>query len=177
MILHDIQDDVKCIKGNNVKVFLLNRGFQALFIYRLSNLLWRKKVPIIPLVLTRFIQIVYSIDIDWKCSIEGGCRIIHGVGLVIGAGVRIRKGAVLYHGVTLGISHGTKRGFPELEENVLVGCGAKILGPIKIGKSSKIGANSVVTHDVPENSIVAGIPGRVISKNITEEPSEEVILN
>lgn len=84
------------------------------------------------------------------------------MGVVIGAGAVIGRGCRIYHGVTLGISHRDNDGFPVLGENVLVGAGAKILGPIVVGNGAKIGANSVVLSDVPAGASAIGVPARVV---------------
>lgn len=161
----DIMLDIKATKGNPILVFISNRGFHALLIYRISHFLWKKKIPLIPLLFTRIIQILYAIDIDYRARIEGGCMIVHGVGLVIGSKVIIKKGCKLYHEVTLGIAETDENdGLPILEENVIIGAGAKVLGKIRIGKNAKIGANSVVIRDVPENHIAVGIPAKNINK-------------
>lgn len=146
--------------GNKLKIFLTNRGFHALLFYRISNKLWKLKIPLLPLILTRVVQIVYGIDIDYRAKIKGGCVIVHGVGLVIGQGAEIGEHCKLYHGVTLGISHSHSKqdGFPSIGNNVLIGAGAKLLGEISIGDNVKVGANSVVTINVPENKTVFGIP-------------------
>lgn len=157
----DIRLDMSAVGDNNkFKVFLTNRGFHALLFYRISNKLWKMKIPLLPLILTRIIQIIYAIDIDYRADIKGGCVIFHGVGLVIGQGSKIGKNVRLYHGVTLGISHSISKpdGFPSLGDNVIVGAGAKLLGKIKIGANVKIGANSVVTSNIPDNSTALGIP-------------------
>lgn len=90
-LLADIYKDICVVDKNRFLFVISNRGFHALLIYRISNYLWRKKVPLIPLLLTRIIQILYSIDIDYRCKIEGGVTIVHGVGLVIGKGAVIKK--------------------------------------------------------------------------------------
>jgi len=165
-MFNDIKMDILSVGGNRIKVFLTNRGFHALLFYRIANKLSRIKVPLLPLILTRIIQIIYSIDIDYRATIKGGCTIVHGVGLVIGKGAIIGKNAKLYHGVTLGISHSQSKsdGFPLIGDNVIIGSGAKLLGKIKIGDNVKIGANSVVTHDVPSNSTAFGIPAVIKTK-------------
>jgi serine O-acetyltransferase len=161
-ISKEIIMDIKKVEGKFILSLLTNRGVHALISYRISHWLWLHKIPLIPMILTRLIQILYSIDIDWRAKIEGGVVIVHGVGLVIGKNAVIKKGCKLYHSVTLGLSHGKNDGFPTLEENVLVGAGAKILGKIVIGKNSKIGANSVVTKNIPENSVAVGIPAQIL---------------
>jgi len=132
-----------------------NRGWQSLFIYRLSHVLWKNKIPLIPMLLTRFIHIMYSIDIDYKCNIEGGVIIIHGVGLVIGKGAVVKKGTIIYHQVTLG-EKGTKTndGYPSIGEDVVLGSGAKLFGPIEVGSKSIVGANVVLTKSIGENLLI-----------------------
>jgi serine O-acetyltransferase len=154
-----IYEDLKTLKQtyniSYVMSILSNRGFHALLFYRISNFLYKCKVPILPLIFTRIIQIIYSIDIDYRAKIEGGVIIIHGVGTVIGSGATIKSGTIIYHQVTIGIK-GNKMsdGFATIEENCILGAGAKILGKLTIGMNSIIGANVVVIKDIPQRSIV-----------------------
>ncbi|WP_202622665.1 serine O-acetyltransferase EpsC [Priestia megaterium] len=160
-MIREIMEDLSKVESSNkILVFLTNRGFHALLNYRISNFLWKKKVPLIPLILTRLIQIVYSIDIDYKAKIGGGCCIVHGVGIVIGKNAVIGSNCKIYHGVTLGISHSSNKrdGFPTVGNNVLIGAGAKLMGKIIVGNNVKIGANSVVIKDVPADHTAFGIP-------------------
>lgn len=134
---------------------LSNRGIHALIFYRISNCLYLNRIPFFPLLFTRIIQIVYSIDIDYRCCINGGVIIIHGDGIVIGKGVTIECGTVIYHQVTIGIKGGGfNDGFPTIKKNCVLGSGAKILGNIIIGSGSIIGANCVVTTDIPSLRLV-----------------------
>lgn len=161
----DILADIRAIHDSHwLKVIISNRGFHALLTYRICNLLWRYKIPLIPMILTRIIQILYTIHIEYAANIAGGVVIVHGWATGIGTGVTIGKGCRIYHEVTLGISHGDVDGFAQVGENVLIGCGAKIIGPVKIGDNAKIGANAVVNKDVPANSVAVGIPARIIRK-------------
>lgn len=160
-IVKDILDDLEAVDSHKLKVFISNRGFHALLVYRIANLFYRMRIPLLPMILTRIIQIVYSIDIDWRAKIEGGVVIVHGVGLVIGQGASIGAGTKLYHGVTLGISHSVEDGFPKVGRNVLIGAGAKILGKVHVGDNAKIGANAVVVSDVPSNAVAVGIPAKI----------------
>lgn len=162
-MINNVLKDLEKVDSNRYLAFFSNRGFHALLIYRISNSLYKKNVPLLPLILTRIIQIIYSIDIDYRAKISGGVSIVHGVGLVVGQGCIIKEGVKMYHGVTLGISEGKRIGFPTIETDVIIGAGAKILGPVLIGKSSKVGANAVVIEDMPSYSIVVGIPGRNIN--------------
>lgn len=148
---------------------LANRGFHSLLIYRVSNLLHRYKVPLLPLIFTRIIHIMYGIDIDYKAKIKGGVIIIHGVGTVIGAGAVIEEGCIIYHQVTLGIKgNGKFDGFPKVEANCILAAGSKLLGAISIGQNSVIGVNAVVTRDVPKESLVKVADSIVISERNKE---------
>lgn len=165
--IEDLNALEKKFNVSKTLAFFSNRGFHALFFYRIAHFLFKKKVPLAPLLLTRFIQIIYGIDIDYRAKIHGGVIIIHGVGLVIGMGAEIKKGCVLYHQVTLGIKGNPKKdGFPIIEEDCTLGAGAKILGPIIVKNSSIIGANVVLTKSIEANSVVK-VPHPVI-KNCNE---------
>jgi serine O-acetyltransferase len=149
---------------------LTNRGLQSMILYRLSHMLWQRRIPLLPLVLTRLAQHLFAVDISYMANLGPGIVIVHGFGLVIGGRTILEGDCCLYHGVTLGdrgsawVSSSRTDGHPIVEPNVMIGAGAKILGPIRIGHNSVIGANSVVIQDVPPNSIVAGVPGRVVSQ-------------
>ncbi len=136
-----------------------NRGFHALLFYRFSHALSRKHIPVIPLVLTRVIQILYAIDIDIKADLEGGQVIVHGVGVVIGGGVIIKSNCTIYHGVTLGrkkqgylIPEGD--GYPTILSNCVLGAGVKVIGPVIIGENCIVGPNCVITQSVLSNRII-----------------------
>lgn len=166
VMLLSILEDLKGVESNPILAFLSNRGFHALLCYRVSNWLYQHRVPLVPLVLTRAIQILYGIDIDYRAKIGPGCVIVHGVGTVIGSGAVIGSNCRIYHQVTLGIAHKTdgKDGFPMVGDHVLIGAGAKLLGPILVGRYSKIGANSVVTSDVPDWAVAVGVPAKIVKK-------------
>jgi len=161
-LFKEINEDLKAAKRfsltNKAIIFFFNRGFHGLLYYRLSNLFYRYKIPVLPSILTRIIQILYGIDIDFKAKIEGGIVIVHGVGLVIGSGVEIKPDVILFHGVTLGrrgvgpvIS--ASDGYPVIEEGCIICTGAILLGNINIGKNTTIGANCLVTTNIASNSI------------------------
>ncbi len=160
-LLKSISKDINFAKDfYQVKkaTIFFNRGFHALLFYRFSNKFYQWKIPILPLLFTRLIQILYAVDIDYKASLEGGIVIVHGVGLVIGSGAIVKSNVVLFHGVTLGRRGiGPKisdtDGFPSVDEDCIICAGAKLLGNIKVGYNTTIGANCVVTRDVPPNSI------------------------
>jgi len=144
-----------------------NRGFHALLFYRVAHFLYNCKIPLLPLIFTRIIQIIYGIDIDYRAKLEGGVIIIHGVGTVIGSGAVIKSGTIIYHQVTIGIKgSGMNDGFATIEENCVLGTGSKILGILTVGKNSTIGANVVVTKDIPANSTVIMSSKIIIKENM-----------
>ena len=154
--------------GSMIGTLLTNRGLQSILLYRLSHALWQRRIPLLPLLFTRIAQILYGIDIAYQADLGPGIVIVHGVGLVIGSEARIEGDCCLFHGVTLGdrgsewVGSDRPDGHPTVEPGVMFGAGAKILGPIRIGRGSVIGANAVVLKDVPPYSIMAGIPARVV---------------
>ncbi|PIB37138.1 hypothetical protein BFP72_17860 [Reichenbachiella sp. 5M10] len=142
-----------------IMVILFNRGFHSLISYRIANRLWKARVLIFPAFFTRVIQILYSIDIDYKCYIDAGVVIMHGDGIVIGKGATIEENVIIFHQVTLGRRKfgepiPDNDGFPTIGRGVVLGAGAKLLGPISIGYESIIGANTVITKSVPPLSTV-----------------------
>ena len=156
-ISKDISVAKKFYRVNEILIFF-NRGFHALLFYRIANKFYKWKIPVLPLILTRVIQILYAIDIDYKASLDGGVVIVHGVGLVIGSGARVGTNVVLFHGVTLGRrgigpTISDTDGFPFIEEDCIICAGAVLLGKIVVGKNSTIGANCVVTNNVSSNTI------------------------
>ena len=143
-------------------------GFQALCIHRVSHRLWNSnlEMKLIARCLSQVSRGLTGIEIHPGARIGRSEFIDHGMGVVIGETTEIGDRCLLYQGVTLG-GTGKESGkrHPTLEENVVVGAGAKVLGAIKIGTNTRIGAGSVVVKDVEENSTVVGIPGRVIHQS------------
>ncbi|HUJ17693.1 MAG TPA: serine O-acetyltransferase EpsC [Nitrospirota bacterium] len=148
---------------SKVEVLLTYSGFHALLIYRLAHWLWMRRVPFIPRALSQLARFITGIEIHPGAAIGSGLFIDHGMGVVIGETTEIGDNVTLFQGVTLG-GTGKQRGkrHPTLGSHVVVGAGAKVLGPIMIGDFVKIGANSVVLQDVPDHSTVVGIPGRIV---------------
>lgn len=151
-------------------LMLANRGMQTVFLYRMSHALWKWRVPALPMILMRVAQHLFAVDIDYRAELGPGVVIVHGFGVVIGNRVRIEGDCCIYHGVTLGnrgsewVGSEREDGQPVVERGCMFGAGAKILGPVRIGRNSVIGANAVVLKDVPPCSVVAGIPARVIGE-------------
>ncbi len=181
-LLKTIKKDLKAVfekdpaARNIIEVILTYPGFHAILIHRLSHKLWNMKIPFIPRLLSHITRFLTGIEIHPAAKIGAGFFIDHGMGVVIGETTEIGEDCLLYQGVTLG-GTGKEKGkrHPTLANNVVVGAGAKILGPIRIGNYVKIGANSVVLKAVPDYSIVVGVPGKVIKKKILRVGEEGII--
>ena len=147
---------------NPLEVLLLYPGLHALVSYRVSHQLWQWKIPVIPRWLSQYARFFTGIEIHPGAQIGKNFFIDHGMGVVIGETAIVGDNVLLYQGVTLGgTGKETGKRHPTLGNNVVVGAGAKILGNIIIGDNSYIGANAVVIKQVPPNSTVVGIPGRI----------------
>ena len=141
-------------------------GYKALCAYRYAHLFWQKGMKSLALYIAFRAKEKTGIDIHPAATIGNGIFIDHGVGLVIGETAEIGDNCVLYQGVTLGgTGKETGKRHPTLEEGVMVSAGAKVLGPVRIGEHSKIGAGSVVLKDVPPYSTVVGVPGREVKQD------------
>jgi len=148
-----------------IEIILCYPGFHALFFYRISHWIWRKKFFLLGRFISHLGRFFTGIEIHPGATIGKGFFIDHGMGVVIGETSEIGDNVTLYHGVTLGGTSWQKgKRHPTLEDNVVVGAGAKILGPFKVGRNSIIGAGSVVVKEVPPYSTVIGIPGRVVHR-------------
>lgn len=138
-------------------------GIQALLAHRVAHALHAAGVPLLPRVIALLSRTFTGIEIHPAAEIGQGFFIDHGSGVVIGETAKIGNDVTLYQGVTLGgTGFATGKRHPTVEDNVTIGSGAKLLGPITIGHGAKIGANSVVITDVPPNSTVVGNPGHPV---------------
>tara|TARA_S200000501_G_scaffold5558_1_gene4862 strand:- start:219 stop:794 length:576 start_codon:yes stop_codon:yes gene_type:complete len=155
---------------SKVSLILTYPGVKAIFFHKIANFFAIAKFDLIARIVSQFSRFLTGIEIHPKAKIGKNLFIDHGMGVVIGETSEIGNNVTIYHNVTLGgiapsinsnDQRNTKR-HPTLEDNVVVGSGAQILGPIIIKKNSLIGANAVVTKDVPENSVMIGIPAKVI---------------
>ncbi len=155
------------------EVLLTYPGWHALWFHRVSHALWRRHLRWPARLLSHVSRTLTGIEIHPAAQIGPGFFIDHGMGVVIGETAEVGPNVTLYHGVTLGGTSWKKgKRHPTLEEEVVVGAGAKILGPIRIGARSRVGANAVVVKDVPPDSVVVGIPGRV-----THRHGQRVVLD
>lgn len=138
-------------------------GVHALLAHRVANALQAAGVPLLPRLIAAIARALTGIEIHPAAKIGNGFFIDHGMGVVIGETAEIGDNVTLYQGVTLGgTGFATGKRHPTVQDNVTIGSGAKLLGPITVGHGSKIGANSVVIHDVPPNSTVVGNPGHPV---------------
>ena len=138
-------------------------GVHALLAHRLAHALCDAGVPFLPRAIAALARAVTGIEIHPAATVGEGFFIDHGMGVVIGETSEIGSDVTLYQGVTLGgTGFATGKRHPTVQDNVTIGSGAKLLGPITVGHGSKIGANSVVIHDVPANSTVVGNPGHPV---------------
>jgi serine O-acetyltransferase len=156
------------------EVFFAYPGVHALIYYRAAHYLWNKGFYAFGRIISNFGRSLTGIEIHPGAMIGKGVFIDHGMGLVIGETAVVGNNVTLYQGVTLGgtsLESGVKR-HPTLEEGVIVGAGAKILGPMIIGKNARIGSNAVVLSEIPKNAIAVGIPAKIIEPEKQEQEED-----
>ncbi|MDR3536320.1 MAG: serine O-acetyltransferase [Acetobacteraceae bacterium] len=164
-----LRGDVGCVRARDpaarhtVEILITYPGVHAVLMHRVAHRLWRRGWRFSARVLSWWARVVTNVDIHPGAQIGQRLFIDHGAGVVIGETAQIGNDVTLYHGVTLGgTSWSPGKRHPTLDSGVLVGAGAKILGPIRIGANARIGANSVVIEEVPPGMTVVGIPGRIV---------------
>jgi len=164
-----IRDDIQAVFERDpaarsiAEVVFCYPGLHAIWLHRISHWLWTHKAYFFGRFVSHLGRFLTGIEIHPGATIGEGVFIDHGMGVVIGETAEIGNNVTLYHGVTLGgVSLERVKRHPTIEENVVIGSGAKVLGPFTVGKSSRIGSNSVVIKEVPRNSTVVGVPGRMV---------------
>jgi len=146
-----------------IEIIFCYPGFHAILFYRFARWFWIHKMYLIGRLISHVGRFLTGIEIHPGARIGKRFFIDHGMGVVIGETSEIGDNVTLYHGVTLGGTTWKKiKRHPTIGNNVVIGSGAKVLGPVIIGDNTKIGANSVVVNEIPPNSIVVGIPGKVV---------------
>jgi serine O-acetyltransferase len=146
-----------------LEILLTWPGVQALLAHRVAHALHNTGVPLAPRLIATLSRSSTGVEIHPAAVLGPGFFIDHGMGVVIGETAEIGAGVTVYQGVTLGgTGFATGKRHPTVQDNVTIGSGAKLLGPITVGHGSKIGANTVVIHDVPAHSTVVGIPGHPV---------------
>jgi serine O-acetyltransferase len=170
-LLRTIRDDFKMVfdrdpaARSKLEIILCYPGLHALVMHRIAHGLWNNHLKLLGRVLSHFSRWVTGIEIHPGATIGKRFFIDHGMGIVIGETTEIGDDVMLYQGVTLGGTSWTKgKRHPTIEDQVVIGAGAILLGPVRIGHDSRIGSSSVVIHDVPSYSTVVGIPGKVVHR-------------
>ena len=158
---------------SRIEVLLLYPTIHVMIAYRISHFLYKRKLFFLARLISQIARFFTGIEIHPGATIGKGLVIDHGMGVVIGETAEIGDNVLIFHGVTLG-GTGKDKGkwHPTVEDNVTIGAGAKVLGPIRIGKNSKIGANSVVLKEVPEGATAVGIP----AKNIVKSSFSQIVV-
>jgi len=162
---------------SKLSIILTYPGAKAVFFHKIANFFAIAKFHLIARIISQFSRFLTGIEIHPKANIGKNLFIDHGMGVVIGETSEIGDNVTIYHMATLGgispsINSNEQRNIkrhPTLKDNVVIGSGAQILGPVTVGKNAKIGANAVVTKDVPENAVMVGIP----AKNVGETSSSD----
>ncbi|NLB24679.1 MAG: serine O-acetyltransferase [Clostridiales bacterium] len=176
------RDDLKSFQRrdpaarNGLEVFLLYSGFHAVFYYRIAHWFHNHGMKFMARAISQFARFLTGIEIHPAAVIGRGLFIDHGSGVVIGETTEIGDYCTLYQGVTLGgtgIEQGKRH--PTLEDHVLVGAGAKVLGPFRVGKHAKIAAGAVVLTEVPEYGTAVGVPAKILTgkKTYSEDEKQE----
>ena len=155
---------------NVFEIITCYSGVQAVIIYRFTHLLWRYKLYWLARFISTLARWITGIEIHPGAIIGRRFFIDHGMGVVIGETSEIGDDCMMYHGVTLGGTSWDKvKRHPTLKDGVIIGAGAKILGPITLGKNVRVGSNSVVVRSIDDNCTVVGIPGRVLKKKVSDD--------
>ncbi|MBA2409397.1 MAG: serine O-acetyltransferase [Gammaproteobacteria bacterium] len=169
-MLKRLKEDINCVYERDpaarrlIDVIVAYPGMHALWLHRLNHALWRRGFKSVARFFSHLARGLTGIEIHPGARIGRRFFIDHGMGVVIGETAEIGDDCTLYHGVTLGgTSWEQVKRHPTLRDNIVVGAGAKILGPVVIGSGARVGSNAVVLKDVPEGATVVGIPGRVVS--------------
>lgn len=186
-MLDTIKQDIKVVFERDpaarsiLEVILCYPGFHAILMHRVAHYFYKKNLFLIARIISQINRFITGIEIHPGAKIGKGFFIDHGMGIVIGETAELGDNVTLYQGVTLG-GTGKEKGkrHPTLGNNIVVGTGAKVLGPVKIGDHVKIGAGAVVLKDVPPGSTVVGIPGKAVVKekiDFSEADFTKVDLN
>ena len=164
-----IRDDINSVfdrdpaARSSLEVLFCYPGLHAVWLHRIAHWFWRRELFFLGRFLSQFSRFVTGIEIHPGARIGKRFFIDHGMGVVIGETAEIGDDVTIYHGVTLGgVTWDKVKRHPTMEDRVVIGSGAKILGPFTAGRGAKIGSNSVVVKEVPPNATVVGIPGKIV---------------
>ena len=179
-MLRQIKEDVQVAlekdpaARNFFEVLILYPGVHALIGYRLAHGLWNMGFKFLARTISQFFRWITGIEIHPAAKIGHRFFIDHGMGVVIGETSEVGDNVFIYHGVTLGgLATKKAKRHPTISDNVVIGAGAQVLGPIYVGRNTKIGSGSVVLQDVPECSTVIGVPGRVVFSGISSDMEDD----
>ncbi|MDX1654741.1 MAG: serine O-acetyltransferase [Candidatus Competibacteraceae bacterium] len=174
-----LREDINCVfdrdpaARNVFEIVTTYPGLHAILFHRLNHALWRRGFKWLARWLSTLARWLTGIEIHPGATLGRRFFIDHGMGVVIGETAQVGDDCTLYHGVTLGGTSWQKgKRHPTLGNNVVVGAGAKVLGPIDIGDNARIGSNSVVVKPVPANATVVGVPGRLVDRGL--DPQEQL---
>jgi len=170
-MLAAIRQDIRAAKERDpavpttLQVIFAYPGVHAIWGHRISHWLWNRGARLTARVFAEFMRIVTGVEVHPGAILGAGLFIDHATGVVIGETAEVGDDVTIYHGVTLGGSGSdTGKRHPTIGDRVIIGAGAKVLGPVKIGDDSRIGANAVVVKEVPSCAVVVGVPGQIISR-------------
>jgi serine O-acetyltransferase len=180
-MLAAIRQDIRAAKERDpaapttLQVIFAYPGVHAIWGHRISQWLWNRGARLAARVFAELTRILTGVEIHPGAVLGSGLFIDHATGVVIGETAEVGDDVTIFHGVTLGgTGNDTGKRHPTIGDRVIIGAGAKVLGPIKIGDDSRIGANAVVVKEVPSSSVVVGVPGQIVSRqrpSATEDDS------
>ena len=181
-MLEAIRNDIRAAKERDpaapttLQVIFAYPGVHAIWGHRISHWLWNHRARLAARVFAELTRILTGVEIHPGAVLGGGLFIDHATGVVIGETAEVGEDVTIYHGVTLGGSgRDTGKRHPTIGDRVIIGAGAKVLGAIKIGDDSRIGANAVVVKEVPSSAVVVGVPGQVISRTGPGSPDDSMM--
>ena len=178
-MLEAIRRDIRAARERDpaapttLQVIFAYPGVHAIWCHRINHWLWQRGAKLAARITAEITRILTGVEIHPGAVLGPGLFIDHATGVVIGETAEVGEDVTLYHGVTLGGSgRDTGKRHPTIGDRVIIGAGAKILGAIKVGDDSRIGANAVVVKEVPSSSVVIGVPGQVISRSRPGPPPD-----
>lgn len=181
-MLAAIRQDIQAVKDRDparpstLQVIVAYPGVHAIWGHRISHWLWSRGAKVAARGLAELTRILTGVEIHPGATLGTGLFIDHATGVVIGETAEVGDDVTIFHGVTLGgTSSDPGKRHPTIGDRVIIGAGAKILGPIKIGDDSRIGANSVVVKEVPSGAVVVGVPGQIISRAKPGSPDDSLM--
>jgi serine O-acetyltransferase len=180
-MLAAIRQDIRAAKERDpaepttLQVIVAYPGVHAIWGHRISHWLWNRGAKVAARAVGELTRILTGVEIHPGAILGSGLFIDHATGVVIGETAEVGDDVTIFHGVTLGgTGRDTGKRHPTIGDRVIIGAGAKILGPIKVGDDSRIGANSVVVKEVPSSSVVVGVPGQIISRAKPGSPDDSL---